>query len=97
MSPVGKVETVVGVKVPAAKFHELFSFKAHVVASMSPQSVQVANYWLYHLDIFLFRMFTSHHIMIILSYNISICHIIFVPKNVTTIIKKKKEKKDVYI
>lgn len=43
MSLLGKVETVVEAKVPAAKFHKLFSCKPHVVASMSPQSVR------YHL------------------------------------------------
>ncbi|KAJ4710007.1 MLP protein [Melia azedarach] len=40
MSLAGKMETVVQVKSPAAKFHEGFSCKPHIVASMSPQSIQ---------------------------------------------------------
>ncbi|KAK9226637.1 hypothetical protein WN943_011685 [Citrus x changshan-huyou] len=43
MSLLGKVETVVEAKVPAAKFHKLFSCKPHVVASMSPQSVRLTK------------------------------------------------------
>ncbi|KAL9453443.1 hypothetical protein AB3S75_009115 [Citrus x aurantiifolia] len=35
-----KVETVVEVRAPAAKFHQVFSCKPHILASMSPQSIQ---------------------------------------------------------
>lgn len=58
MSLLGKVETVVEAKVPAAKFHKLFSSKPHVVASMrhEPSKCSVSSAG----DIFMLSMFTSH-------------------------------------
>ncbi|ESR61439.1 MLP-like protein 34 [Citrus sinensis] len=35
-----KVEIEIEVKAPAAKFHQVFSCKPHIMASMSPQSIQ---------------------------------------------------------
>ncbi|KAJ4710008.1 Retrovirus-related Pol polyprotein from transposon TNT 1-94 [Melia azedarach] len=40
MSLAGKVETVVEVKSPAAKFHEVFSCKPLIIPSMSPHNIQ---------------------------------------------------------
>lgn len=40
MSRVGKLETIVEVKAPAAKIHEVFSCRPHIVTIRSPESVE---------------------------------------------------------
>ncbi|GAY58957.1 hypothetical protein WN943_011669 [Citrus x changshan-huyou] len=40
MSQVGKLETIVEVKAPAAKIHKVFSCRPHIVTIGSPESVE---------------------------------------------------------
>lgn len=40
MSRVGRLETIVEVKAPAAKIHEVFSCRPHIVTITSPESVE---------------------------------------------------------
>lgn len=89
MSLLGKVETEVEAKVPAAKFHKLFSCKAPRCGQYEPSKCSVSSAG----DIFMLRMFTSHTLWP--SYHV--VSVSFISYFNRRILKTTMKKKMIYI